>query len=134
MSVGKKFTDFSLTSLEDGKKTKLSKIAGKGTVTVVVIYATSAPESAHALQAAEEFAFSKKSHVRFLLVNVEDKKKVALNYLQEQNIRSCEGYTAKMPKGYDIREGAYPYHIIIDEAGKILEASEDTVNYSTFIA
>ena len=127
MSVGKKFADISMVRTEDGKKKKLSKIAGKGKPVVVIVYASSIPECRTAVNMAEESATTQK-HIDFVLLNVEDDAATAESFLKELGVRACESFTGKLPKGYDVREGALPYHIVIDESGKVLHASEDTTS------
>eukprot|EP00512_Aurantiochytrium_limacinum_P000311 CAMPEP_0171486626 /NCGR_PEP_ID=MMETSP0958-20121227/1193_1 /TAXON_ID=87120 /ORGANISM="Aurantiochytrium limacinum, Strain ATCCMYA-1381" /LENGTH=134 /DNA_ID=CAMNT_0012019523 /DNA_START=164 /DNA_END=568 /DNA_ORIENTATION=- len=124
---GKKFPDFNLSSCEDASRTKMSKIAGRGTPVVIVIYTAEALECKPALQAAEEFAMTH-STVRVILLNVEDSASTAQSFLGDEDITHCESFLGKIPAKYDIREGVYPFHIVIDASGTVVEASEDTVD------
>mmetsp|Transcript_12636 Transcript_12636/g.23440 ORF Transcript_12636/g.23440 Transcript_12636/m.23440 type:complete len:171 (-) Transcript_12636:92-604(-) len=127
MSVGDQFADISLVSTVDAKKTKLSKIAGLGKAVVVIMYSAGGNGCAAAIQTAEEFATSHR-HVAFVLVNVEDSVADANKFIRPLAVTGCKSYCAKLPKGYNIREGAVPYHVVIDEEGEILLATEDATN------
>lgn len=128
-----KFTDFSAQSTIDGSKIKLSKVAGKGYPVVIIVFATDVAESKSAVQAAEEVAASK-DHIRFIALNVEDDLETTQDWMLQQGIKSVAGFWAsKIPKGYGIREGSYPHTIVIDESGKVLESSEDYVDYASLV-
>jgi peroxiredoxin len=129
MSVGKKFVDVQLVSTVDGTKHKLSALAGKGQPVVLCVYSSSVPDCAPALQALEEHAFSKK-HIVFVALNVEDSAGATKDFLRAQGVRSVKSFTGKVPlgkAGYAVRDGALPFHVVIDESGKVLHCSEDSV-------
>ena len=126
--VGKKFVDFSMNNSMTGTKTKLKDIAAQGKPVVVVVYSSETVDSAPALQALEDHALSHK-HIEFVALNVEDDVAATRAYIQEQGIRNCLCFNGKIPKGYDIQEGRLPYHIVLDESGKVLLMSEDAFSY-----
>jgi len=117
----------------DGSKTKLSKMAGRGSPVVLIVYSSETNDSASAIQAAEEFSFQHE-HIKFILLNVEDNAKATSAFIQEQGVKSCSSYIGKIPKDYGIRDGAFPVHIVIDEDGKVLLASEDANDYISLVA
>ncbi|GBG27241.1 Hypothetical Protein FCC1311_034632 [Hondaea fermentalgiana] len=130
--VGKQFKDFTMTSAEDGSRRKLSSMAGKGTSVVILVVANDfASECVPFLQALEDFALAK-PEVRCIVLNNADDAATAQDLLGDQDITHCESFTGTLPTFYGMRAGVYPFHIVINSAGGIVAASEDTVDLSSF--
>ena len=125
---GRKFEDFSIQQTEDGKKTKVSKIAGKGKPVVILIYSSEYPDAVNACQALEDKAKAN-DHVKCILLNVVESQRETSKFLADNAIEYCESYQgkiSKIPSKYGFQEGRYPYHIVISEEGEVLVSSWDT--------
>lgn len=119
MSFGKGQTygDFSLLNARTEKKTKLSKVAGRGKPCVVCFYEPGSHEAAGAAQRLEEAAMARKD-IAFVLVCLGEDVKTAGAFDKSQGLSKVLHVAGKPRSKYKVKYT--PHYTVISAKSKII--------------
>ncbi len=134
-SEGQMFTDFTALTA-DGATTRLSEYVGKGKITVLNIWSPMGKDAANNIKDIKAIADANKEKVEFVSFAIDNNAArwqtfIKNNGMWWHQMSDLQGWDSKAVFSYGIN--AYPYNIIFDKDGRILQRGIRTSELQNFL-